>query len=414
MIAIVGGGISGLTLAHYLAVRNRPFILLEASERVGGVIRSGRVDGHLLEWGPQRTRLTTEFAALVDELQLPDQLITAPRHLPLFVYRAGKLRRVPFTPAAFIASDILSWRGKLRLLLEPFTGAARDDEPVADYFRRKIGAEAYENIAGPLYGGLYASDPQHMLVGLSLGHVLREFNVQRSMLLPLLRRGGTVAPPDACSFRDGLEVLPRALHGRHRAHVRLRAPVNSIAANATGYTLVAGDDAYDASAVVITTPADATAQLLSGVAADVATRVAQLHYNPLAVVHLHADTSLQGLGYQVSFAESLITRGVTFNDSLFGRNGVYTAYLGGAKNPWIAAESPESVARIALEEFRMVTGYDARVLSVAQERMPAWDGSWAALSGMSLPRGVHVHTNWYARPGIPGRLAMARRLSATL
>jgi oxygen-dependent protoporphyrinogen oxidase len=131
-------------------------------------------------------------------------------------------------------------------------------------------------------------------------------------------------------------------------------------------------------------------------------------------VHLHAETSLRGLGYQVSLAEALVTRGVTFNDALFGRTGVYTVYLGGAKNPWIAATSGERLAQIAVDEFRTVTGYDARVLSVQQERMPAWDRSWGAVNGMTLPRGLHVHANWDARPGIPGRLLMSRRLAERL
>src|SRR5690606_18062550 len=130
----------------------REFVLLEASERVGGVMHSGRVHGHLLEWGPQRGRLTREFAELVDDLGIADQLITAPTGLALFVYVRGKLRRVPFSPGAFLRSDVLSPRGKLRLLLEPFTAPPRDDESVAHFFTRKIGREAYENLAGPLYG----------------------------------------------------------------------------------------------------------------------------------------------------------------------------------------------------------------------------------------------------------------------
>ena len=414
MIVIVGAGISGLTLAHHLAGLGREFVLLEASGRVGGVMRSGRIDGHLLEWGPQRARLTADFAALIDALQLRDQLITSPPDLPLYVYRAGKLRRVPFSPAAFISSDIMSVRGKLRVLLEPFTGAARADETVAAYLQRKIGREAYENIAGPLYGGLYASDPQDMVMGLSLAHVLREFNVQRSMLLPLLRRGGTIAPPDACSFREGLETLPRALYERHRAHTRLNAPVHTIDPVGDRYAVRTDAGSFEASHIVLTTPADVSARLLSSVASDAAARVSRLHYNPLTVVHLHADTALRGLGYQVSLAESLVTRGVTFNDSLFGRKGVYTAYLGGAKNAWIAQKSDDELARIALNEFRAVTGYDARVLSVEQERMPAWDRSWSAISGLTLPPGLHVHANWFARPGIPGRLAMSRSLAAQL
>lgn len=411
MVVIIGGGISGLALAHNLAARGRRFVLLEASGRAGGVIRSGRIDGHLLEWGPQRGRLTTELAALVDELGLRDRLVTSPPDLPLFVYRNGALRRVPFSPGAFLRSNILSTAGKLRLLLEPFTGAARDHESVADFFIRKLGREAYENLAGPLYGGLYASDPADMVLELSLRHVLREFSVHRSMLIPLLQRGGSIAPPAACSFVDGMETLPRALYERHRDSIRLDAPVQALTATGDRYRVRTADETFDAEHVVICVPAPAASRILRSAAPDAAARIGKLRYNPLAVVHVHAHTGLRGLGYQVSFAEPLITRGVTFNDSLFGREGVYTIYLGGAKNAWVAQEQRDTLAEIALREFRLVTGAEARVLSVAHEQMPAWDRSWSAIQDLELPRGLHIHANWHARPGIPGRLTMARRIA---
>jgi protoporphyrinogen/coproporphyrinogen III oxidase len=414
MIVIIGGGISGLALAHQLAARDLPFLLLESTGRVGGVMRSGRVDGHLLEWGPQRGRLTTDFAGLVDDLGIRDRLITSPPDLPLYVFRGGRLRRVPFSAGAFLASDIMSLRGKLRVLLEPFTAAADDTESVADFFTRKIGREAYENLAGPLYGGLYASDPRQMLVGLSLRHVLREFAVGRSMLLPLLRRGGSIVPPDACSFQEGMETLPRALHERHRQHIRLDTPVRALARDGAGYRVTTDHELISAEHVVVTTPAPAASRLLAQVAPDAAARSARLNYNPLAVVHLYAETQLRGLGYQVSLAEPLTTRGVTWNDSLFGRRGVYTVYLGGAKNPWVADAPEARLGDIALEEFRTATGYGARVLSVERELMPAWDRSWAAIQALDLPAGLHIHANWYARPGIPGRLVEARRLAGRL
>jgi protoporphyrinogen/coproporphyrinogen III oxidase len=107
MIVIIGGGISGLALAHQLEARGRPFVLLEASDRVGGVMRSGRVDGHLLEWGPQRGRLTQEFARARRRSRHPRQLITAPPTCRSTCF-AGRLRRVPFSVGAFLRSDILS------------------------------------------------------------------------------------------------------------------------------------------------------------------------------------------------------------------------------------------------------------------------------------------------------------------
>jgi protoporphyrinogen/coproporphyrinogen III oxidase len=409
MVVIIGGGISGLALAHHLAERSVPYVLLEADSRVGGVMRSGRVNGHLLEWGPQRGRMTKEFADLVDEYGIRDQLILAPSDLPLYVYRRGKLRKVPFSVREAITSDILPWSAKLRIGLEPFTAAARDDEAVADYFTRKIGREAYETLVGPLYGGLYASDPKNMVVGLSFRHILREFNIGRSLLLPLFRRGGSITPPDACSFEEGMETLPRAMYERHRDNVRLDTPTRNIARNGSGWVVTTDSETFHAEHVVVTTPAGPTAKLLGEVAPEAAQRIGKLNYNPLVVVHLHAETQLRGLGYQVSLAEPLVTRGVTWNDSLFGRTGVYTVYLGGAKNPWIADESEERAAEIAVSEFRTATGYDADVLAVEKELMPAWDRSWAAIQDITVPDGLHIHANWESRPGIPGRLIMARR-----
>ncbi|HEX5724750.1 MAG TPA: FAD-dependent oxidoreductase, partial [Longimicrobiaceae bacterium] len=164
MIAIVGAGLTGLALAHELARLGAPHQVLEATGRPGGVIRSGRVEGHLLEWGPQRARMTAQMAALVRELGLGGEVVTAPRGLPLFVYRRGRLRRVPFSPAQLLRTDLLSPAAKLRLLAEPLTAGPRPGESVAGYLSRKLGRAAYEDLAGPLYGGLYASDPADMRV----------------------------------------------------------------------------------------------------------------------------------------------------------------------------------------------------------------------------------------------------------
>lgn len=414
MIAIVGGGLSGLALAHELRVRGREHVVLEADERPGGVIRSGRVEGHLLEWGPQRARLTAGLQRLVDELGIADQLILSPKGLPLYVYSRGRLRRVPFSPAEFLTSDIFTLGGKARFLLEPFTGGPRPGERVADYFTRKLGREAYENLLGPLYGGLYASDPADMVVDLSLGHVLREFGIERSLLLPLLRRGGSIDPPPACSFREGMQTLPRALHEQNRENVRLGTPVEAISRNGKGFVVTAGGESIAAETVVVTSPAAVASKLLSEVAPEAAAAVGRLKYNPLGVVHLHAETDLHGLGYQVSLAEKLLTRGVTFNDSLFGRQGVYTVYLGGAKNPEVVSRSDHALAEVAVREFRQATGFDARAISVERERMPAWDASWSGMKGLQLPEGLHIAANWESRPGMPGRLAQASRLAERL
>lgn len=416
MVVIVGGGITGLALAHELARRDVEFLLFEADTEPGGVMRSRVVGRHVLDLGPQRTRLTSAVAALVDELGLRDQLLTA-SDLPLYVYRDGRLRQVPFSVGAALRTDLFTWPEKLRILMEPLTGAVRPDETVAGCLTRKFGRAAYVHMLGPLYGGLYASDPADMIVGQSLGRALAQFGLTgRSILAGLASRARKrAAPPPACSFREGMQALPRALAAAHADRIRFGSPVVELRRDGAGYRFrVEGDVVVSADRVVLTTPAPAAAGLLRDVAPEVADRLDRLQYNPLAVVHLESDCGIAGFGYQASLEERLATRGVTFNASIFGRKGLYTAYLGGATHPAVVDWPDDRIAETAAAEFRLVTGCAATPIHVHRVRMPAWDRSWSALNGMRLPDGLVLAASYESRAGIEGRLARARQVAEML
>ena len=414
MIGIVGAGLTGLVLAHELAKRGIEHVVFEADDRPGGVIRSGRVEGRLLEFGPQRARMTPALARLVAELGLEREVLHAPAGLPLYVYAGARLREVPFSLRSLCSGDLLSWRGKLRLAVEPLTRGPRDEERVATLLTRKLGREAYERLAGPLYGGLYASDPADMVVGLSAGALLAELGVHRSLLLAFLRRGGKVSPAPPFSFREGLQVLTDALRAARGEAVRLAAPVRGLRRSGAGWTIALDDGQVPVDVVVLTCDAGAAARLLAEAAPDAAGRLERLVYNPLAVVHLHSQANFRGLGYQVSLSEDLVTRGVTWNGNLFARHGVNTAFLGGGSHPEIVEETDDRLGVIAVEEFGRVTAQGARVLSVSRTKMPAWDRSWRALAGLQLPPGIRSAASWRRRPGIPGRLAEARGIAEDL
>jgi len=416
MIAIIGGGISGLVLGHYLAEAGLEHVILEASEVPGGVMRTLRVAGTALDLGPQRTRLVGELGSLVEELGLAPELLVAPPGLPLWVYRQGRLRKVPLTVMGALSTDLLSWRGKLSMLREPFTAGPGGDESVADFFTRKFGSEAYRAFLGPLYGGLYASDPARMKARHGLAITLRELGVEGSLLLAALGRGLRAREEiPTVSFREGLGALPEALARRAGERLRLGTPVLALEARGAGHLVHLGGRAegevIEARRVVLSLPAPQASALLAASAPEAAARIGRLRLNRLAVVHLRATCELWGYGYQVAFGEALETRGVTWNASIFGRDGVHTAYLGGMKNPPLVDWEDERLAELAASEFRQATGCSAEPLLVSRTWIPAWDESWDALSGLELPEGVHACVNWSARPGIPGRVAQARRLA---
>jgi oxygen-dependent protoporphyrinogen oxidase len=224
-----------------------------------------------------------------------------------------------------------------------------------------------------------------------------------------------VSPPAACSFRDGLQALTDALHAAYKDSVRLGTAARRLVPARGRWTIELDSGEVEADTVVLTCEAAAAAALLAGAAPDVASGVRRLAYNDLAIVHLHAPGArLEGLGYQVALGEDFVTRGVTWNDSLFGREGVHTAFLGGATRPGATLEPDDRLGEIAVREFHRITGREARVLRVSRARMPAWDVSWEALAGLSPPPGIRFAAKWESRPGIAGRLLQARRIAGEL
>jgi len=435
-VAVVGAGITGLALTHHLAERDVDCVTFEADDQPGGVIRSRRIDGRIVELGPQRMRRTPGVSELVGAVDLGDDVITAPE-APLYVYADGRLREAPLDAAAFVRTDLLSWRGKLRLLAEPLTRQGYPQETAAELFTRKFGSEAYERLIGPLYGGIYGSDPAEMPAAYALSGLLeREADVGSFLRAFQSRIGGSREGPPI-SFEDGNQQLPRALYGAHADRIELETPVTGVrpidvsggsdsnriphangGATATtdgGYLVETPGASHEVDHVVLTAPADVAAELLAGVA-EGADRLAELTYNPLAIVHLTADADREGFGYQVAFGEDLHTLGVSWNASMFDRDSVYTVFLGGMGDPELIERDEGEIGRIAREEFERVMGCPAEVLQVSTRRrwFPAWDRSWDALSGFETPPNIHVATNYTGRLGVPSRVREARELAERL
>lgn len=415
-VGIVGAGVTGLALLHYLRRRGVEAIVLEADDEPGGVIRSVDSAGTVLDLGPQRTRLDAGVRDLVEAVGLEERIVEA-RNRELFVYRSGELRLVPTTLRAGLETDLVSWRGKLRTLLEPLTGPPRVGESVAAFFERTLGPEVGTFVAGPLYGGLYGTDPADMPAEYSIGEALKRFDATDSVLLAAIKaRWKHPERPPVVSFDDGMQALPNRLYERYEEHVELDTPVDGVTETRDGLALEAAGTSYRVDRVVLTTPAPATASILAGTDPPSARLLRALNYNPMVVVHLRGETDLRGAGYQIPFDAPHRTLGVTWNASLFGRDRVYTSYLGGSKAPELLDRSDDHLGRLAAREFEAVTGYEVQAIHVARLRpgMPAYDRSWSVLRELDLPSGVHLCANYESRAGIPGRVREAKRLAGEL
>ncbi len=411
-VAVVGAGITGLAVAHYLAEREVDTVVFEAGDEAGGVMRSKRVDGRVLDLGPQRTRMSPRVEALVDDLDLRDSLLSAPEDLPLYVYIDGELRLAPTSALDAARTSLLSWRAKLRVLAEPTKNLSDVDyETAEEFMRHRFGGEAYEKLLGPLYGGIYASDPGKMPFDRSVGRLLEERGVDGSVLLWAAKKVlAGVDPPPAVSFEDGMGKLPRALARRH--DVRLDSPADAVReAGDGGWKVEAGEKEASVDEVVVATPADAAAEVVSEVSPESSEALSNLTYNELAVVHVDCDTDVYGFGFQTAFDEDLDLLGATFQGPTFGRDDLYACYLGGGRRSEVMESDDEELGRLAADELERVVEGDAEPLHVHRVEMPAYDRSWRHLDDVDLPDDVHLVGSYVSRPGVPGRLREAEAVA---
>ncbi len=199
---ILGGGMAGLATAFHLrrAAPHTALRLLEASERLGGVVRTERTpEGFVVEHGPDS--LLTEKRAvvrLIEALGLQKEVVgTREAHRGAYVLHRGELHPVPegfalLGPASWrglARSRLLSWRGKLRAALDLLLprGPERQDESLASFVRRRFGEEVLWRLAAPLAAGIYGSDPERLSLAATMPRFLELERRYRSVALGLAR-----------------------------------------------------------------------------------------------------------------------------------------------------------------------------------------------------------------------------------
>lgn len=161
-IIVIGGGISGLSASYSLMKAGMDVLCLEKNSAGGGAIRTGQEEGYLFEYGPNSTMNSNdEIDSLCKELGLDEERIFGSEvSKKRYVMKGGKLIHLPMGLADFLGTSLWSFRGKLRLLREPFVGKSTDiEESVASFVARRIGKEMLDYALDPFVSGVYAGDP---------------------------------------------------------------------------------------------------------------------------------------------------------------------------------------------------------------------------------------------------------------
>lgn len=386
---VVGGGIAGLAYAQARGPA-ADVVVLEGSDRPGGLIRTRQFDGGYVECGPEALQGDSEETqALLQELRInavPAQASAAKRYIARRAPKAapgvwsdrdrldGQLVAVPAGPGAFFGSPILSAGAKLRLFAEPFR--SRDgglEGSIAEFASHRIGPEAAQWLADPIVSGIYAGDAAQISLRAAFPKVYEMVSQHGSvfkgmMALAKSRPKNTKRPkgPALFTIEGGLERIPKALAESLGPKFRCGVQVNAIQRTATGWQVIAGAETLKAARLVIATPARAAASLMGEASPELSRILGSIRSESVvSVAHtwprdrvLHP---LDGFGYLVPSCLGLRHLGTLFSSSLNpGRSRddvvLLRTLLGGARHPELIDANKNDVLQIIAAETGALLG----------------------------------------------------------
>lgn len=379
VVVVVGGGISGLAVAHALRREGGRAIVVEKEARAGGKIRTDRDGDFLCEWGPQSYReRDPAIVKLVSEVGLDaDVVLARPAMRRRWVLADGRLAVVPGSLREILRTTLLSMAGKLRMLGDLVlprgpSGLGRE-ESVADFARRRLGKAAAERIFYPLVSGMYAADPEAISLRSAFPFLATWETRYRSLMIGAMRAvSGTRSSEGRglVSFASGMEMLPRALAAELGPDLRLGTEVRSVARAGVGFRLGvvdhAGASEIMADAVVMASPAPETAAAIAPLAPAPADALRAIPYVPVTLVYAAYDSSalaqtLDGYGFLTAPNEDTHLLGAVFSSSVFeGRAArgmsLVSARLGGARSPELAGRPDGELETLVEAELGRVLG----------------------------------------------------------
>lgn len=442
MIAIAGGGISGLSTAYYLSQAGVPCTIFEAQPRLGGLLQTERNEDCVIETGPDSFLALKPWASeLIRELGLADQIIGSnDSERKTYIWKQGKLVRMPeglqlIAPTRIgpiLRTPLLSASTKLRMAGEYFRRPAdHPDRSVSEFVADHFGAEVVEYLAEPLLSGVYGGD----CATLSARSVFPKFvefekkygSVTRGVLSE--RKGGAQTTPLFQTLKGGLGDLIAALTKVIEGKVAIvNRRVEAIERQPGDYRLRAGDEWVTADGVVLACGARQSGEIIGALDASLAAILRSIPYSSSNVIALGFRRSqvqhpLNGFGFLVPKRERRTVMACTWVGTKFAHRvppdfallRCFTAgdYTGG----------DGALTAAVLEDLRRIMGIDAAPVFSRVFRWPDSMPQYTVGHGERIAEldarldswpGLHLVGNAYHGIGIPDCIREARRVAGRL
>ena len=339
---IIGGGISGLTVAYYLQKMGIPYDIFEQAEFPGGNIKTTISKNYVLEMGPNALHLTPELEMLIRELKLESEVIESKTMAgDRYMLQQGHYQKLPETLLQLLSSNFFSWKTRYKIMQERFLAPQPSDplETVSHFFERRFNREVVEKAVTPLVMGMFGGDPEQLLIHKTFPQLVH-FEAQYGSVLKGLMKN-KVGRRRIFSFKNGLQTLPLAIASK-LIELHTGAQVEMVTKSRGKFIISTTSPEFTSSEydiLVLALPAHRATALLEFTFPGVAAALRNVNYPPVCVVHSvyrRADVKfpLNGFGALNPKAEHQFSAGSIWSSSVFeGRchedEVLFTTMIGG-------------------------------------------------------------------------------------
>ncbi len=367
-VAIIGGGLTGLSLGHQLKKAGVSFTIFEKNNRVGGAIHTEHKDGFIFETGPSTGLMgSSELAELIEDLKCTVDIADDKAKFR-WIWKGNSWKVIPNGLIGGITTPLFSFPDKLRLLGEPFRKPGTDpNESLANMVNRRMGKTFLQYAVDPFVSGIYAGNPEKLITKYALPKL---YNLEQNYGSFI---GGSIkkakekkseyekkATKITFSFKKGLSELIDALESELKDHIILNAQNLSISSADQQYKLNYNNTEAEFDYVVSTVSAWALPQLFSFLPEDKMANICNLEYGKVVQVSLGFNQwegiNLKAFGGLVPSVENRNILGALFLSSFLKHRApqggaLLSVFLGGMRKPELVSKSDEEITEIVRTEI---------------------------------------------------------------
>ena len=372
-IAIIGGGISGLTTAFYIKQGNPDIdiTIFEKEEKLGGKMMTKQIDGFLFEEGSNGFLSNKpDTLELVKESGCEDLLLrSSDKARVRFIYKDA-LHKLPESPGAFLATPLLSFFGKLRVAGEILIPAKKDDsdETLESFGYRRVGKEMTNSFLDPMTAGIFASKPDKISVNAAFPAVVKLEKEYGGLFKGMMKKKKKEAGPGGVlmSFKGGVSAFVKSLADFIDVNIKTGTSVKSIEKTEKKFLVHTQEDKEEFDNVILSTPAYESAKILNKVDSEFSVLLHDIEYSPISVVGLgysELKHNLDGFGLLTTTSSKKEVLGVLWDSSIFedradkGKKAL-RVMIGGQRNPDLALKSDEELKNIAIKGVKETMGIE--------------------------------------------------------